>query len=404
MILISLSGYRINYPAEIRTIYSIHKNNDIKGVTLLLNGIDVLIAKNCSLLDGRKIGLITNHTGITKSIQPNWQVLLESTNIKLKALFSPEHGFFGSVQDTLKVASYIHKPSGLPIFSLFDNTSEPTAEMLSEIDTLVFDIQDVGVRFYTYGVTMVNSYKKALEHNLDFIILDWPNPLGRVIRGNILEKEAASFLGLENLAWQHGLTLGELGLLYSESSHPPLVIRCEDYDPKKAFTSYNLPWVAPSPNIPSLNTIKVYPGTCLFEGTNVSEGRGTTQPFEIIGAPFLNGHELSLRLNSLNIPGAYFRAVEFIPTFWRYQDIKCEGVCLHIIDDSTFDPVYTGIAMISHLLNNCPEFKINTARFNALAGKRLYPLLSMLPPKEIQCHFENELNHFRQKTKPFLLY
>ncbi len=370
----------------------------------MLYGIDVLISKNCSLLKGRKIGLITNHTGITKSIRPNWQVLLEIPNIELKVLFSPEHGFSGSVQDTIKVASHMHKPSGLPIYSLFDNTTEPTTEMLAEIDTLVFDIQDVGVRFYTYGVTMVNAYKKALEHNLDFVILDRPNPLGRIIRGNILEKEAASFLGLDNLAWQHGLTLGEIGHLYSNKSNPPLVIRCEGYDPKKDFVSYKLPWVAPSPNIPSFNTIKVYPGTCLFEGTNVSEGRGTTQPFEIIGAPFLNGHEYSSRLNSLGIPGVYFRAVEFIPTFWRYQGVKCEGVCLHITDDKTFDPIYTGISMISDLLNNCADFKVNLARFNALAGNRLYSLLPILTPKEIQQIFENELNHFKQQIKPYLLY
>lgn len=370
----------------------------------MLNGIDVLMADNCSILSGKKIGLITNHTGITKSIRPNWEVLLEQKNLTLKSLFSPEHGFFGAIQDTLKVSSHVHKPSGLPIYSLFDDNLEPESHMLEDIDTLVFDIQDVGVRFYTYSVTLVNSYKKALEHGLDFVILDRPNPLGRKIAGNILEKEAASFLGLENLAWQHGLTLGELGLLYGNRDNLPTVVKCQNYNPNLDFSEYKLPWVAPSPNMPSLNTVKVYPGTCLFEGTNVTEGRGTTQPFEIIGAPFLDGYKWAKRLNSLQIPGVYFRALEFIPTFWRYQGEHCEGVQVHITDETTFDPIFTGISMIHDLLHNCNEFAFREDIFDRLAGNRLRSLLEILTPKEITSYFESEIAQFADEVSSYFLY
>lgn len=376
----------------------------LKEAWKLFNGIDVLKRQNCSILAGRKIGLITNQTGISQDIEQNWQILLSSPHLQLKALFSPEHGFFGAVQDTLKVTSSVHKPSGLPIYSLFAETTEPNSEMLSQIDTLVFDIQDIGVRFYTYGVTLFKAYQKALTHGLDFVILDRPNLLGRKIGGNILEKEAASFLGLPGLAWQHGLTLGELGLFLGDKAKPPLVIKCEEYDPLQKSTINNLPWVAPSPNIPFLNTVKVYPGTCLFEGTNVSEGRGTTQPFEIIGAPFLDGNQWANRLNRLMLPGVKFRAVEFIPTFWRYKDEKCEGVVLHILNEDIFDPILTGITMLHDLVHNCPEFAFTPDLFDRLAGKRLRSLLVLLTPTEILRYFETELSMFAQKVQPYLLY
>lgn len=325
------------------------------------HGIDVLLSSNCEQLSGLNYGLVTNPTGVNGELLPTWELLRESHKGRLVALFGPEHGWSGSVQDELAIESSIDSSTGLRIYSLYgDGLRKPTKEMLEGLDALVFDIQDVGVRFYTYISTMYHCLTACAEHGLKFIVLDRPNPLGGiVVEGMVLDPKFQSFLGIAPIPIRHGMTVGELALMFNETIGANLeVVAMEGWRRAYWYDQTGLLWVMPSPNIPTLETVALYPGTCLIEGTNLSEGRGTTRPFEIFGAPWLNGRRSAQALNALKLPGVRFRACSFTPTYGKHYNEFCEGVQVHITDRDLLKPVLVGLEVLSHL---CHEYPVQFA-------------------------------------------
>ncbi|NPV80261.1 MAG: DUF1343 domain-containing protein [Firmicutes bacterium] len=340
-------------------------------------GVDVLFDEMSELLKGKKVGFIGNQTSVDEDLTHTADVLYESSEVQLVALFGPEHGFRGAARG--KVESYIDEATGLPAYSLYGETYKPTPEMLEGIDALVFDIQDVGVHFYTYESTMAYCMEAAAQQGIEFILMDRPNPIGgEILEGPILEEPFRSFVGVYPVPIRHGLTLGELAQLYNVEfgiNCKLTVIPMQGWKRWMWFDETGLgTWVMPSPNMPTLDTAIVYPGTCLFEGTNVSEGRGTTRPYEIIGAPYINGSKLADELNSRDLPGVRFRAAYFIPTFSKYQGELCGGVQLHVRDRNTFRPVATALHMIEAIRKLYPD----QFRFDRQAqdGRKSFDLLA----------------------------
>ena len=326
---------------------------------MVLTGVDVigLDGNEREHLMGKRLGLITNPTGVAKNLRQTIDVLYK--DFRLVALFSPEHGLRGEVQDALDIPEYLDGSTGLPVYSLYGATRKPTSQMLNGIDTLVFDIQDIGVRFYSYITTMVFAMEACSEHGKELVVLDRPNPIGgTVVGGNIIEKEFTSFLGLSGLPIRHGFTVGELAMWANEALNircDLAVIRMQGWRRDMWYDETGLPWVLPSPNMPTLDTATVFPGTCFIEGTNVSEGRGTTRPFELLGAPWIDGILLADSLNSKGLPGCAFRPCYFVPTFSKYEDELCQGVQIHITDREAFEPIGAGIEILRTIKALWPE-------------------------------------------------
>ncbi|MCH7495160.1 MAG: DUF1343 domain-containing protein, partial [Candidatus Marinimicrobia bacterium] len=272
-------------------------------------------------LTGRRVGVITNHTGLTKDGRHIVDLLSEAENVDLVAVFGPEHGVRGVEADGKIIDSRTDPVTGIPIYSLYGSSKRPTEEMIAQIDVLLFDMQDVGARFYSYINTMALAMEEAALNGRDFIVLDRPNPItGSKIEGPLLQPGFESFVGMYPIPIRHGMTVGELALLYKgegwiegADSLDLRVIKMEGWNRKLWFDQTDVPWVGPSPSMPALATATVYPGTCLVEGTNVSEGRGSATPFELIGAPWVDGTVLADRLNKLGLEGVVFEAVEFTP-------------------------------------------------------------------------------------------
>jgi uncharacterized protein YbbC (DUF1343 family) len=313
-------------------------------------GLTVLLEDKLDFIAGKSVGLITNPTGVNESLESNISLFCKHPDIKLKAIFSPEHGLWGAAQDAIRVSSFKYRDTDIPVYSLYGDNREPTPEMLKGLDILVFDIQDVGARFYTYISTMSMAMEACAQNDVGFVVLDRPNPVnGLAVEGNVLESEFRSFVGYLPIPIRHGMTIGELAQFYNDRFELGVQLRVVNmigWQRDMWFDDTGLQWVMPSPNMPSLDTASVYPGLCLFEGTNVSEGRGTTKPFEIIGAPWIDGIFLADKLNDLSMPGVKFRPVNFIPTFSKYKDQNCGGVQAHVLDREKFSPVRTGLNMI----------------------------------------------------------
>jgi len=322
-------------------------------------GLTVLLEYRLDLIEGRNIGLITNSTGVNESLQDNISLLVDNPKAKLKAIFSPEHGLWGSVQDAISIPFAQYDQIKIPIYSLYGKTTKPTSEMLDGIDALIFDIQDVGVRFYTYISTMAMAMQACAENGVDFIVLDRPNPVnGNILEGNVLDPDFSSFVGYLPILLRHGMTVGELVRLFNEHFQIGVklsIVAMEGWKRDMWFEDTGLAWIMPSPNMPTLDTATVYPGMCLFEGTNVSEGRGTTKPFEIIGAPWIDAHKLADSLNNLSLSGTKFRPVYFIPTFSKYKDQRCGGVQVHVIDRDKFTPVKIALNIIETIMRKYPD-------------------------------------------------
>ena len=313
------------------------------------NGIDRILEVK-DLLKNRRGGLITNHTGVNKKLQASGDLLAEY----LTCFFGPEHGIRGLVQDELHVGHSVDPVTGLPEFSLFGSNLAPDAEMLDMVDALIFDIQDVGVRFYTYTATMALSMEAADKYGKRFIVLDRYNPLGREAQGIQPGEKFKSFLSYLPVVTRHGMTAGELAVMVQKQSFPNLdlhVVKVEGWDPTevKSDGDLSVPWVPPSPNMPTRQCTWVYPGTCLVEGTSVSEGRGTTKPFEQIGAPWLNAQELAAVMNDKSLPGVIFRPVYFTPVEFKHKNTPCQGVQVHVTDPVIFNPVRMGVHLIDTL-------------------------------------------------------
>lgn len=340
-------------------------------------GVEVLFEKHLDLIRGKRVGLITNPTGIDSHLESIIELFRKHPDIKLVALYGPEHGVRGDAQAGEFVPFYFDKDYQLPVYSLYGQSKKSSKsmlenideqmrsfdtqhngkklnpEILKSIDVMVFDMQDVGTRIYTYVATMAYAMQACADANIPFIVLDRPNPIGGVVmEGPVLEyPKYSSFIGLYPIPLRHGMTIGELALLFNEKflSHKAklTVIPMENWRRSEWFDQTSLLWLRPSPNLPTLNSSIVYPGQVLLEGTNLSEGRGTTQPFEIFGAPWIDGFILTKKLNALHLPGVKFREIWFTPTFSKFQNKLCSGSQLFVTDRNSFQPVATTVTILS---------------------------------------------------------
>lgn len=320
-------------------------------------GLDVLVAQQFAPLRGLRVGLVTHPAAIDSQFQHAIERLAAAPDVKLAAIFGPEHGLLGQAQDLIAVEhdAAAKKSDQIPVHSLYGDTVQslrPAPDHLKEIDALVVDLQDIGSRYYTFQATMLYCLQAALPRGMRVFVLDRPNPIGgTAIEGPALQKGFDSFVGAHNLATRHGLTIGELAMLYQrELDLGPgelHVIECENWKRGDYFEATGLPWVLPSPNMPTVETALVYPGQCLLEGTNLSEGRGTTRPFELCGAPWLDAAKLARRMNDEKLPGVAFRAAWFRPTFQKHAGKDCGGVQLHVTDRAAFQSVRTSLALLA---------------------------------------------------------
>lgn len=337
-------------------------------------GIDN-IEKYLKLFAGKRVGLITNPSGITSDYVSSIEVLKKNTN--LVALFSAEHGVRGDLQAGVKLDTYIDEVYQIPVYSLYGDTRKPTKEMLDQIDILCIDMQDGGSRFYTYIYTMAYSMIACSEQGKEFVVFDRPNPInGTDVDGNILDLEFRSFIGYYPIVQRHGLTMGELATLFNDEFEIKCkltVVPMDGWDRRKFMDEINIPWVMPSPNFPTVNTGILYNALCIFEGTNISEGRGTTIPFEVAGAPFINAEELARKMNELKLPGVVFRPTYFTPTFSKHSGVLCGGVQVHVTIRSRILPVHVGWALLHTIREMYPnDFKVNPPYKEG--GKRMLEL------------------------------
>ena len=317
----------------------------------ILLGLETLLERPEEIVGDARVGVVCNQASVDHKFIHAADLLNEHPKIKLTALFGPQHGIRGDVQDNMIETEHsLDRDTGLPIHSLYSETREPTAEMLADVDVIVFDMQDVGCRIYTFAYTLANCMRAAKRFGKRIVVCDRPNPINGVsVEGNVLEPEHASFVGQFALPTRHGLTMGELAKIFNEH----FKINCDlEIVPMKGwqrelwFDQTDGPWVMPSPNIPTLESATVFPGTVHFEGTQLSEGRGTTRPFEFIGAPYIDPHEYAAVLNGIGLSGVYFRSCVFRPTFQKHANVSCGGVQIHVLDREQFRPVVVGVAMV----------------------------------------------------------
>ncbi|MHA7581174.1 exo-beta-N-acetylmuramidase NamZ family protein [Paenibacillus vandeheii] len=317
------------------------------GVDLLSGGLS-----HPWLTDAR-IGLMTNPTGITSDFISTVDVCAGLANTQLTALYACEHGLDGELQAGVRFGDTMHSRLGIPVFSLYGEHKKPTPAMLVGVDTVLYDIQDVGVRYYTYASTLFHMMQACAEAGKRLLVLDRPNPLGGdVVEGGVLSAGYESLVGAWRVPIRTGLTVGELALLVNSEMEVPCeldVIAMEGWRRSMEFTDCNLPWMLPSPNMPTLDSVRVYAGTCLFEGTNVSEGRGTTRPFEWIGAPWVDGERLAERFRDYHLEGLHVHPVYMSPTFSKHAGELCGGVRIFVTDSSTFQAVDTGLILLHEL-------------------------------------------------------
>lgn len=366
------------------------------------------------VFENKRIGLITNPTGITGDFESSIQVLLEKTN--LVALFSPEHGVRGSLQAGQKLTTYTDEETGLPVYSLYGASKKPSKEMMDALDIIAIDIQDNGSRYYTFIYTMAYCMMACAEYDKEFVVFDRPNPINGVkVEGNKLDVEKyRSFVGYYPMVQRHGMTMGELALLFNKEygiNCKLHVIPMKNWERDMDFEETGLPWVIPTPNLPNISTAYVYNTTCIFEGTNVSEGRGTTTPFELVGAPWLKSEQLAKELNSYNLPGVYFRPQYYTPTFSKYVGELCGGVFVHITNRETFNTVKTSWVMLNHIRTNYSEhFKVNKPyvegrpslfEFEAGSDDVIHNTTSLEEQLRV---VEEDSREFEKIRKPYLIY
>ncbi|MCG9134014.1 DUF1343 domain-containing protein [Candidatus Poribacteria bacterium] len=339
-----------------------------------------MLREKSDWIRGKSIGLITNHTGVDATLRSNYRLLAEASACQLSAVFSPEHGLWGAVQDGIAVKSVDtpdENPLSVPIFSLYGQSMRPTEAQLEGIDVLIYDMQDVGARYYTYISTMLYGMEAANDSDIAFIVADRPNPIAcATIAGPVLESGFESFVGIHKIPMRYGLTIGELAMLLKAERVPSCQLKVawmQGYKREMWFDDTGLQWVPPSPNMPTLTTAILYPGLCLFEGTNVSEGRGTTKPFEYVGAPWCDGEKCAELLNDCQLPGVRFRPIVFTPApvaeTTKHAKHACGGVAIHITDRERFCPIETALQMLSILTTEYrDDFEFLPAHFDRLAG------------------------------------
>lgn len=384
-------------------------------------GLDRLLEDKLYLIKGKRIGLVTNQTGITRDIKRNIDTLNSIKDVNLVALFAPEHGLTGYQEAGEHIESYKDTKTGIQIYSLYGKVKKPTSQMLKNIDLLLFEIQDIGARFYTYISTLKYVLEGAAESGVKVLILDRPNPItGNKVEGSVLDTAFSSFVGVAPIPIRHGMTVGELALMFNDifSFKAEIeVLKMEGWQRDMWFDETGLPWVAPSPNMPNPETATLYPGICLLEGTNISCGRGTTRPFLLLGAPWINGDTLAKILNSKELHGVKFRSTAFTPAsshFYPnlYQGIKCKGIEIHVMDRNEFQPIQTALEIIASVKKLYPqEFMWQSPRkgsygFDRLTGtdKVRKDLDSGVAVYKIVQEWQESLNSFKENRKKYLLY
>lgn len=400
-------------------------------------GIEVFLENHLDLVKGKRAGLITNPTGVDSNLKSVIDLFYENQEINLVALYGPEHGVRGNAQAGEYVSFYIDDKYNIPVFSLYGQSRKPEAGMLKNIDgymrsfdtisagkvpetsmvesldVLIFDIQDVGTRIYTYIATMAYCMQACAENGVDFIVLDRPNPInGEDMEGPLLEyPEYSSFVGLYPIPIRHGMTVGELAEYFNdkflEKRVNLKVIPMQGWERKMWHDETSLPWVIPSPNMPTLDTATVYPGQVFLEGTNISEGRGTTRPFEVFGAPWIDGHKLVKELNGLNLEGIKFREAWFSPIFSKYKGELCGGAQIHVIDRKKYRPFESSLSIISTVMKMYPShFKFHNEYFDKIMGtsKVREALEKRTDVKIIIKSYQQELDNFSDLRKSYLLY
>jgi uncharacterized protein YbbC (DUF1343 family) len=382
-------------------------------------GLEELIARP-GRLRGLRLGLVANPTSVTRDLVHASFALRRSRALRLAALFGPEHGIWADAQDLVEVPDSRDPQTGLPVHSLYGRTRVPTSGMLDGLQAMVFDVQDVGSRYYTFIYTMLHVLQACAAARLPLVVLDRPNPLGgAVVDGNVLDPEYRSFVGLHPLAVRHGMTVGELALLFARELELDVdlrVVRMKGWRREMHFEDTGLPWVLPSPNMPTVDTAFVYPGGCLIEGTNLSEGRGTTRPFELVGAPWLDPWTLARDLERERLPGAIFRPVFFTPTFHKHAGIPCGGVHVHVVDRRRFPAFLTYLLLIHHARRQAPSrFTWRDPPYEYEHIKRPIDILcgtdgvrraieEGVSPRKLAPGWQKEAATFRKRRAPYLLY
>lgn len=402
-----LAGRIVNVVAG--AIKNDHADNAVNDAAVpVMTGVDVLRRDGFRQLRGQKVGLITNHTGRSRTGEGTAELLKDASEVELVALFSPEHGFEGKL-DVSRIGDSSDARTGLKIFSLYGETRKPTPEMLQTVDTLVFDIQDIGTRFYTYISTMGEAMEAASENGKRFVVLDRPNPIGGMqVAGPMLDKGSESFVGFHKLPVRHAMTIGEIALMLKSELELDLdlqVVRCEGWQRENLWEENGLTWVNPSPNMRSLTQAMLYPGIGLLETTNVSVGRGTDTPFEVLGAPWIDGVALAEHLNAAGLPGVVFVPIEFVPESSKFSNELCSGINIVIANRDKFESVRTGLAVACQLRTLFPN-DWQTKSFNRLLGnKAVYDsVLAGNSIGEVSMKSQLGVSDFFRRRSAYLLY
>jgi uncharacterized protein YbbC (DUF1343 family) len=386
------------------------------------SGLDLLDKKWPRTLRGAGVGLLAHPASVNRRLEHAVAVFKDSSLFALKALFGPQHGIRGETQDNMiEWQGFRDGRTGLPVYSLYSDRRKPSARMLADIDVLAVDLQDVGSRYYTFIWTMDLCMQACAELGKSVVVLDRPNPItGSIVEGNILLPAFSSFVGLRPLPVRHGMTIAEIAFYLKNEFYPALdlhVIQMKGWKRSLWFDETRLPWVLPSPNMPTMETALVYPGMCLFEGTLLSEGRGTTKPFEIFGAPFIDNERLADELNGLQLPGVWFRSLSFEPTFQKHAGKVCGGAQIHITDREKFRPFKTAVTALSVIRRLYPdepfwknppyEYEADKMPIDILAGTdRLRKLIdSGESPDRIEEWWQAECSVFSKQIRhKYLIY
>jgi uncharacterized protein YbbC (DUF1343 family) len=384
------------------------------------SGLDVLVAEDFRRLRGRRVGLLCHPASVDARLRHARDLFRAAETVDLRALFGPQHGLRGETQDNMvEWEGFTDPVAGVPVYSLYGKHRQPTPAMLADIDVLVVDLQDVGARYYTFVWTLLLCLEACAEQGRAVMVLDRPNPLGRAVEGNVLDPAYRSFVGLAPIAMRHGLTLGELARLFVALLALKIeleVVSVTGWNGASYFDDTGLPWVLPSPNMPTLATALVYPGMCLLEGTNLSEGRGTTRPFEIVGAPFVDPERLVARLGDRELPGCIWRPLHFEPTFQKHAGRVCGGVQVHVSDRASFAPVLTAVTLLATIRElwldalawQPPPYEYETEKLpiDILAGG---PALrdgidGGADPRQIVAAWQDELGAYERRVQEHRLY
>ena len=392
-----------------------------RGPARVRLGVETLLEDQIELIRDQRVSVVCNQASVLPDFRHIADVFAARNEFQLTSLFGPQHGIRGDVQDNMIETEHSTDPqTGLPVYSLYSETREPTEEMMRNIDTVVFDMQDVGCRIYTFAYTMANCMRAAAKYGKRVVVCDRPNPIGGIgVEGNVTEQAFTSFVGQFQIPTRHGMTLGELAKLFNEHFGIGCdleVVEMQGWRREMWFEQTGLPWILPSPNIPTVDTCVVFPATVHLEGTELSEGRGTTKPFELNGAPFIDPYKWAAALRDYDFPGIAFRECYFQPTFQKWGRQTCGGIQLHVTDRETFTPVVVGVAMVKTAYDLYPEeFEWKRDAYEYEFGKNPFDVVSGTDTirkqieagdslENITASWEPRASEFAEARKEFLLY